>query len=120
MSSAALLVSTIVLVATFTSAIIVLLVQRHRARVLYTRQMTWENVLKRSQQIWKVQQEKRVATVEQSVNTSLQHLQAAWKAWEAEDASLIASTAQQTYTTLLHIKLEQEIARIPYRDEVPL
>ena len=120
MSDAALLVSTIVLVATLTGVVFVLLVQRYRSRVLSAHQLTWENASKRSQQIWKVQQEKRVAGVEQSANASMQHLQTTWKAWEAKDRSLIASTAQQTYTTLLHVRLEQEIARIPHTDEVPL
>ncbi len=120
MNEAGLLISTIVLVATFASVLFVLLVQRRRAIVLSARQLTWENAQKRSLQIWKVQQEKRVIEFEKAASIRTRQLETAWKAWEATNASLVADTAQEAHDALLRVKLEQEIARIPRTDDVPL
>ncbi len=120
MGESMLLASTIVLVATFTSVIFVLLVQRRGSRLLSARQDEWENAREHSLQMWNVQQEKRLIEIERSLTTSVQRVETAWTTWEAHDASLIASIAQQARTRLLYTTLEQEIARIPSIDEVPL
>ena len=115
-----LLAGIIILVATVTSIVFVLQVQRYRSRRFSAHLAEWENVQKRSQQIWEIQQEKRGIELEHALNTHVQRVKTAWKEWEAIDSSRIASTAKQSDTTLLHTKLEQEIVRLPYIDEVPL
>ncbi len=120
MGAYALLIGIIILVATVTSVLFVLQVQSRRSRVFSAHQVEWENMQKRSQQIWEIQQEKRGIELEHSLTAHVQRVEMAWKAWEANDTSRIASTAQQSNATLLHTKLEQEVIRIPYTDEVPL
>ena len=115
-----LLVGTIVLVATVTSIVFVLYVQRRRSRTFSAHQVEWENVQKRSQQIWEIQQEKRGIELKHSLTTHVQRVEIAWKEWEANDTFRIASCAQQSNAALLHRKLEQEVVRLPYIDEVPL
>ncbi len=115
-----LLIGTIVIVATVTSVVFVLQVQRQRSRVFTAHQVEWENVQKRSLQIWEIQQEKREIELAHSLTTHVQRLETAWKAWEAHDTSRIASTAQQSNATVLRTTLEQEVVRLPYTDEVPL
>ncbi len=120
MGESALLIATIVLVATVTSVLLVLQVQRRHSRAFSAHQVEWENMQKRSWQIWEIQQEKRGIELEHSLTTHVQHVELAWKAWEANDTSRIASTAQQSNATFLDTKLEQEVIRLPYTDEVPL
>ena len=120
MVESVLLIGTIVLVATVTSVVFVLQVQRRRFRMFSTHQVEWENVQKRLRQIWEIQQEKRVVALEDSLTTHMQRVERTWKAWEANDTSRVASTAQQSNSALLHTKLEQEVVRLPYIDEVPL
>ena len=115
-----LLIGTIVIVAIVTSVVFVLQVQRQRFRVFTARQVEWENAQKHSLQIWEIQQEKREIELAQSLKAHMQRVRIAWEAWEAHDTSRIASTSQQSNATILHTKLEQEIARLPYIDEVPL
>ena len=120
MDQTVLLIGVIVLVATITSVVFTLQVQKRRYATLSARQAEWENAQKRSQHIWEIQQEKRATELEQSLTTHTQHVEKAWKAWEAKDTSLIASTAEHYTTTLMHIQLEKEVARLPYTDEIPL
>lgn len=115
-----LLLSTIILVALVTSVVFVLQVQRLRFRKFSAHLVDWENAQKRSLQIWEIQQEKRAIELENSLTTTMQDVDIAWKEWEAKDASFIASTAQQSNALLLHRELEQEIVRLPFIDEVPL
>ena len=120
MGESALLIGIIVLVATVTSVLLVLQVQRRHSSAFSAHQVEWENMQKRSRQIWEIQQEKRGIELEHSLTTHVQHVELAWKAWEANDTSRIASTAEQSNATFLHTKLEQEVIRLPYTDEVPL
>ena len=117
MSEYMLLMSIIVLVATITSVVFVLQVQRRCATTFSAHLMEWENVQKRSQQIWEIQQEKRGIELDHSLSTHVQRVVSEWKIWEANDTARIA---QQSNATLLHTKLEQEVVRLPYTDEVPL
>ena len=120
MVEAALLIGTIVLVAIITSVVFVLQVQRRRSKAFSAHQVEWENAQKRSQQIWEIQQEKRGIELEHSLTTYVQRVKSAWEVWEANDTSRIASSAQLSNTTFLQTKLEQEVVRLPYTDEVPL
>ncbi|GAC1636036.1 MAG: hypothetical protein NVS4B11_38440 [Ktedonobacteraceae bacterium] len=115
-----LLISMIVLIAIVTSIVLVLQLQRHQDTRLSARRVEWENVQKRSQQIWETQQEKHAIELEHSLVASVQHMEQAWKVWEAKDRLLIASTAQQYETALAQMWLEQELARLPRTYEVPL
>jgi len=119
-SECMLLVGTIVLVATITSAVFVLQVQRRYFMMRSARQVEWENTQKRSLQIWEIQQEKRAIELENSLAARVQRIEIAWKVWEAKDTSLIASIAQCSNATQLHTKLEKEVVRLPHTDEVPL
>lgn len=120
MSEYILLISIIVLVSTMTSILLVLQIQRHRYRVLSTQWEEWKNAQTRTQQIWETQQEKHIIELEHTLATHVQHVENAWRMWEAKDISLIASTAQECNATLMHVHLEQELARLLYTDEVPL
>ena len=120
MGELVLLIGTIVLVATITSVVFVLQVQRRRSRTFTGHQVEWENVQKRSLQMWEIQQEKREIELEHSLTSHVQRVQKAWKAWEANDTTHIASIVQQANATLLQTKLEQEVVRLPYIDEVSL
>ncbi len=120
MSETMLLIGTIVLVAIITSVFFVLLVQRRYVKTLSTRQDEWESTQKRSLQTWEIQQEKRAVELENSLTAHVQHVEIQWKEWEAKDTSLIASAVQQSQSVLRRTKLEQEVVRLPYIDEVPL
>lgn len=115
-----LLIGTVVLVATIISVVLTLQLQKRHYTMLSTRRVEWENVQKRSQQIWETQQEKRAIELEHSLTTHVQHIENTWKAWEAKDRSQIASTAQHYEATLAQIHIEQELARLPKTDEIPL
>ncbi len=115
-----LLIGTIILVAIVTSVFFVLLVQRRYVKTLSTRQEEWESTQKRSLQTWEIQQEKRAIELENSLTAHVQHVEVQWKEWEAKDTSLIASAVQQSQSALRRTKLEQEVVRLPYIDEVPL
>ena len=114
------LIGVIVLVATITSVVFVLQVQKRHYATLSIHQAEWENVQKRSQQIWEIQQEKRAIELDHSLTTHVQHVERAWKVWEANDTSLIASTAEQHNTALMQIQLEKELTRLPYMEDIPL
>ena len=120
MVEAVLLIGTIVLVAIVTSVVFVLQVQRSRSRAFSARRVEWENAQKRSLQIWEIQQEKRGIELEHSLKTYVQRVESAWEAWEANDTSRIASNARQSTAAFLQTKLEREVVRLPYTDEVPL
>ncbi len=120
MSETMLLIGTIVLVAIITSIVFVLLVQRRYVKTLSTRQEEWKSTQNHVLQTWEIQQEKRAIELEHSLKIDVEHVDIQWKAWEAKDTSLIASTAQQSQVALQYIKLEQEVARLPCIDDVPL
>ncbi|GAC1388691.1 MAG: hypothetical protein NVS4B12_05530 [Ktedonobacteraceae bacterium] len=115
-----LLIGTVALVATITSVVLTLQLQKRHYTMFSTRRVEWEKVQKRSQYIWETLQEKRPIELEHSLTTYIQHVEKAWKEWEAKDSAQIASTAQCYETTLGQIRVEQELARLPKTDEIPL
>ena len=109
-----------IVVATITSVVLVLLVQKRRSKAFSAHLVEWENVQKRSQQIWEIQQEKRGIELEHALAGHVQRVKHAWKKWEAKDMSRIASAIHESNAKFLHTALEHEIVRLPYTDEVPL
>jgi hypothetical protein len=107
-------------VAAVVSIIIALKVQQRRMLHLRALQMAWEQEQLRDQQLWEVQQEKRLSELEADFTTQMQQLQESWHCWEAEDSMLVATHVQQYKQEIARMKLEYELHRLPRIEDVPL
>ena len=107
-------------VATVVSIIIVLKVQQRRLLHLRALQMAWEQEQLRNQQLWEMQQEKRLRELEARFTTQMQQLQETWHHWEAADNMLVATHVQQYKQEIARMNLEYELHRLPRIEDVPL
>jgi hypothetical protein len=107
-------------VAAVVSVIIALKVQQRRLLQLRALHLVWEQEQLRNQQLWEVQQEKRLRELEAGFTTQMQQLQETWHHWEAEDSMLVATHVQQYKQEIARMNLEYELQRLPRIEDVPL
>lgn len=107
-------------VAAVVSVIIALKVQHSRLLHLRALHSAWEQEQLRNQQLWEVQQEKRLRELEACFATQMRQLQESWQHWEAEDSMLVATQVQQYKQEIARMNLEYELQRLPRIEDVPL
>lgn len=107
-------------IAALAGALIALRIERGAIQSIQAEHEAWEQAQENSRRIWERKQAKRFAEAEANLTTLMQGIREDWEAWKKKDAERIAALTQQYETLEKQSRLEQELARLPHVEEMPL
>jgi len=106
--------------ASLAGALIALRVERGTVKSIQAEHEAWEQAQENYRRTWERKQAKRFAEAEAKFTALTQEMRADWETWTKKDAERIAALAQQYDTLEKQSQLEQELARLPHVEEMPL
>ena len=106
--------------ASLAGALIALRVERGTVKSIQAEHEAWEQAQENYRRTWERKQAKRFAEAEAKFTALTQEIRADWETWAKKDAERIAALAQQYDTLEKQSQLEQELARLPHVEEMPL
>lgn len=110
----------VAIIAALAGALIALRIERGAIQSIQAEHEAWGQAQENSRRIWERKQAKRFAEAEANLTTLMQEIREDWEAWKKKDAERIANLTQQYETLEKQSRLEQELARLPHVEEMPL
>lgn len=107
-------------IAALAGALIALRIERGAIQSIQAEHEAWEQAQENSRRTWERKQTKRFAEAEVNLTTLMQGIREDWEAWKKGDAERIAALTQQYETLEKQSRLEQELARLPHVEEMPI
>jgi len=106
--------------AALAGALIALRVERGTVKSIQAEHEAWVQAQENYRHAWERKQAKRFAEAEAKFTALTREIRADWETWTKKDAERIAALAQQYDTLEKRSQLEQELARLPHVEEMPL
>jgi len=110
----------VAIVSALIGALIALRIERGAIKSIQAEHEAWEQAQQNSRRGWETNQAKRFAEAETKITRMVQEVRADWEVWKKYDQERIAAVAQQYETLEKQSQLEQELARLPHVEEMPL
>ena len=94
---------------------------QHRSlKEIQIQQQAWQRAQEVHQQQWQVKQEKLGRELEKKLLEQTQQLHDEWKTWTEKDTQRIEELARQYHNAEQHSRIEHELARLPYVEDMPV
>jgi hypothetical protein len=110
----------LIIIVSFIVSSVIWKLQYSRLKSIQKEQQAWQRTQEVFQQRWEIQQERRKQELEKKLTEQVQKLYDEWNAWKARDAERVAALSQQYYTAEQQLRIELELAHLPYIEEAPL
>jgi type II secretory pathway pseudopilin PulG len=110
----------VAIIASLFGALIALRIERGAIQGIQAEHEAWEQAQENYRRTWERKQAKRFADAEAKFAALTQSIREDWEAWKKKDTERIEALAQQYETLEKQSRLEQELARLPHVEEMPL
>ncbi len=110
----------VAIVSALIGALIALKIEGGAIKNIQAEHEAWEQAQQNSRRGWESNQVKHFAEAEKKITRVAQEIRAEWEVWKKYDQERIAAVAQQYETLEKQSQLEQELARLPHVEDMPL